>query len=163
MDFDLAGLEVDHRKRSAYPSPTPPPPSPTHPLLSRRRNRTTQSCLNCHTSKRKVRVQCIRPHRSVHLRSALIHLFSPVRQEATLPALYTTGAGAIAFLIHPNFVLTPTPDRPLCVRGGRPRPAVRRVSLGLRARLAIHVCSSPTPGMIRTSTRTRACGTVSPS
>ncbi|EJF63274.1 hypothetical protein BD309DRAFT_859987 [Dichomitus squalens] len=33
MDFDLAGLEVDHRKR--------------------RRNRTTQSCLNCHTSKRK--------------------------------------------------------------------------------------------------------------
>ncbi|OCH91597.1 hypothetical protein OBBRIDRAFT_515452 [Obba rivulosa] len=32
MDFDL-GLEVDHRKR--------------------RRNRTTQSCLNCHTSKRK--------------------------------------------------------------------------------------------------------------
>ncbi|KAH9851752.1 hypothetical protein C2E23DRAFT_732307 [Lenzites betulinus] len=33
MDFELAGLEVDHRKR--------------------RRNRTTQSCLNCHTSKRK--------------------------------------------------------------------------------------------------------------
>ncbi|KAI8978723.1 hypothetical protein BD414DRAFT_551492 [Trametes punicea] len=33
MDFDLAGLEVDHRKR--------------------RRNRTAQSCLNCHTSKRK--------------------------------------------------------------------------------------------------------------
>ncbi|CDO69874.1 hypothetical protein BN946_scf184884.g33 [Trametes cinnabarina] len=33
MDFDIAGLEVDHRKR--------------------RRNRTTQSCLNCHTSKRK--------------------------------------------------------------------------------------------------------------
>ncbi|KAH9936489.1 uncharacterized protein B0H18DRAFT_974040 [Fomitopsis serialis] len=32
MDFDL-GAEVDHRKR--------------------RRNRTTQSCLNCHTSKRK--------------------------------------------------------------------------------------------------------------
>ncbi|CCL99743.1 uncharacterized protein FIBRA_01765 [Fibroporia radiculosa] len=32
MDFEL-GLEVDHRKR--------------------RRNRTTQSCLNCHTSKRK--------------------------------------------------------------------------------------------------------------
>ncbi|KAH8091053.1 hypothetical protein BXZ70DRAFT_899062 [Cristinia sonorae] len=32
MDFDL-GIEVDHRKR--------------------RRNRTTQSCLNCHTSKRK--------------------------------------------------------------------------------------------------------------
>ncbi|KAH9949782.1 hypothetical protein B0H21DRAFT_777052 [Amylocystis lapponica] len=32
MDFDL-GLDVDHRKR--------------------RRNRTTQSCLNCHTSKRK--------------------------------------------------------------------------------------------------------------
>ncbi|KAI0695300.1 hypothetical protein BC835DRAFT_1406246 [Cytidiella melzeri] len=32
MDFDL-GVEVDHRKR--------------------RRNRTTQSCLNCHTSKRK--------------------------------------------------------------------------------------------------------------
>ncbi|KAK7681628.1 hypothetical protein QCA50_015362 [Cerrena zonata] len=32
LDFDL-GLEVDHRKR--------------------RRNRTTQSCLNCHTSKRK--------------------------------------------------------------------------------------------------------------
>ncbi|KAL1950517.1 hypothetical protein VTO73DRAFT_5641 [Trametes versicolor] len=33
MDFELAGMEVDHRKR--------------------RRNRTTQSCLNCHTSKRK--------------------------------------------------------------------------------------------------------------
>lgn len=32
MDFDL-GLDIDHRKR--------------------RRNRTTQSCLNCHTSKRK--------------------------------------------------------------------------------------------------------------
>ncbi|GJE91592.1 Zn(II)2Cys6 transcription factor [Phanerochaete sordida] len=32
MDFDL-GVEIDHRKR--------------------RRNRTTQSCLNCHTSKRK--------------------------------------------------------------------------------------------------------------
>lgn len=32
MDFDL-GIEIDHRKR--------------------RRNRTTQSCLNCHTSKRK--------------------------------------------------------------------------------------------------------------
>ncbi|CAL1712207.1 unnamed protein product [Somion occarium] len=32
LDFDL-GIEVDHRKR--------------------RRNRTTQSCLNCHTSKRK--------------------------------------------------------------------------------------------------------------
>ncbi|THG99317.1 hypothetical protein EW026_g2997 [Hermanssonia centrifuga] len=32
MDFDL-GMEIDHRKR--------------------RRNRTTQSCLNCHTSKRK--------------------------------------------------------------------------------------------------------------
>lgn len=33
LDFDLSA-DMDHRKR--------------------RRNRTTQSCLNCHTSKRKV-------------------------------------------------------------------------------------------------------------
>ena len=35
LDFSDFALDTDHRKR--------------------RRNRTTQSCLNCHTSKRKVR------------------------------------------------------------------------------------------------------------
>ena len=40
VDFQL-NLDVDHRKR--------------------RRNRTTQSCLNCHTSKRKVRHSLILP------------------------------------------------------------------------------------------------------
>ena len=54
MDFDL-GIEVDHRKRYARLRPAGIIPCSRYPANSlRRRNRTTQSCLNCHTSKRKV-------------------------------------------------------------------------------------------------------------
>lgn len=38
LDLDFT-MDMDHRKR--------------------RRNRTTQSCLNCHTSKRKVRLRVV--------------------------------------------------------------------------------------------------------
>ncbi|KAF7791482.1 hypothetical protein EIP86_002498 [Pleurotus ostreatoroseus] len=83
MDFDL-GIEIDHRKR--------------------RRNRTTQSCLNCHTSKRKV---CPCPHRA-----ARPPLTSPtVRPQTPVSAL------------HPA-----RPHRAVCLRGRRPRVEVRRVS-----------------------------------
>ena len=42
------------RKKRASPDATSPNPAPEGDHRKRRRNRTTQSCLNCHTSKRMV-------------------------------------------------------------------------------------------------------------
>ena len=42
------------RKKRTSPDATSPTPAPEGDHRKRRRNRTTQSCLNCHTSKRMV-------------------------------------------------------------------------------------------------------------